>query len=277
MYDLEIGVRLHDVASGNMVDLDTKLKALSAEPVQLTIEKVLPDFDYKADDAPDKVKAVKELLEKSGKRVSVLSCYINPISPNFAAEAEKFKRYIDFAAYAGIVRVGTETGSIVADLYKDYPQNRTEAVFQTLIENMSGLIAYAKEKGVRIGVEGVVFFPVYNAERLQRFINAFEGDDIDIIYDPVNLMWDYNYKNYEKDFEEYLSLLADKVKVLHLKDFTVGQGELIYEPLFHGIFDIDCFLQKLAKHNVKADIILEGTNSQNYQDIYNRLSNILKI
>ncbi len=271
LYDLKIGVRLHDVVTANVADLDTKLKALSAEPVQLTIEKVLPNFDYKADDAPQTVKAVKEKLEATGKRVSVLSCYINPISPNFQREAEKFKRYIDFAAYAGIVRVGTETGSVVADLYKDYPQNRTEEVFQTLLENMRGLVAYAKEKGVRIGVEGVVFFPVYSAERMARFVAAFEGDDIDVIYDPVNLMWDYNYQNQGEQFEEYLSLLATKVRVLHLKDFTVGNGELIYEPLFHGRFDLDCFLQKLDKHNVQADIILEGTNPQNYGEIYNEL------
>lgn len=271
MYDLKIGVRLHDVVSGNLKDLDAKLKVLTAEPVQLTIEKVLPDFDYKADDAPDKVKTVKELLEKNGKRVSVLSCYINPISPNFAAEAEKFKRYVDFAAYAGIVRVGTETGSVVADLQKDYLQNRTEKVFQTLIENMRGLVAYAKEKGVRIGVEGVVFFPVYNAERMERFVNSFECDNIDIIYDPVNLMWNYNYHNQQEDFEEYLSLLAKKVRVLHLKDFTVGEDELIYEPLFHGQFDIDCFLQRLDEYNVQADIILEGTSSQNYDTIYRKL------
>ncbi len=271
MEKLKIGVRLHDVITGRIEELDEKLKALTAEPVQLTIEKVLPDFDYKADDAPDKVKAVKELLEKNGKRVSVLSCYINPISLSFPREAERFKRYIDFAAYAGIVRVGTETGSIVADLYKDYPQNRTEEVFQTLIENMRGLVAYAKEKGVRIGVEGVVFFPVYCADRMQRFVNSFEGDNIDIIYDPVNLMWNYNHQNHERDFEEYLSLLAPKVKVLHLKDYTVGEGELVYEPLFHGIFALDCFLQKLAEYNVTADIILEGTNPQNYDKIYKKL------
>ncbi len=266
------GLRLHDVVTGSVAGLDTKLKALTAEPVQLTIEKVVPDFDYKADNAPEIVKTVKEMLGESGKRVSVLSCYINPISPNFPQEAERFKRYIDFAAYAGIVRVGTETGSIVADLYKDYAQNRTEELFERLIKNMRGLIAYAKEKGVRVGVEGVVFFPVYCAERMKRFVEAFEGDNVDIIYDPVNLMWDYNYQNQEKAFEEYLSLLADKVRVLHLKDFTVGDGELIYEPLFKGLFDIDCFLQKLAKYNVKADIILEGTNPQNYNEIYKRLS-----
>ncbi len=276
MHELKIGVRLHDVVAGKLDELDAKLKALTAEPVQLTIEKVLPDFDYKANNAPQIVKAVKEKLERSGKRVSVLSCYINPISPDFEREADKFKRYIDFAACAGIVRVGTETGSIVADIQKDYLQNRTEEVFQKLIENMRGLVAYAKEKGVRIGVEGVVFFPVYNAERMERFVNAFEGDNIDIIYDPVNLMWDYNYQNYEKDFDEYLSLHAEKIRVLHLKDYKVENGELVYYPLFEGDFDIDCFLRKIMEHKVVADIIVEGSNPQNYDQIYNKLQDKLK-
>lgn len=269
---LSAGVRLHDLVTDMPKTKGNKLADIDASAVQLTVEKVCVGFDYKSADALFTVKNIKEEIEKAGKKVSVLSCYINPLSDNYEEEEKRFKKYVDFAAYCGIERVGTETGSAVFDFRKDYQFNYSERIFMRLVDHMKGLISYAAERGVRVGIEGVVYFPVCSAESIHRFVHAFDQDNIDIIYDPVNLLHESNYQNYKKEIDKFINLNADKIKVVHLKDFTIKSGKLIHVPLYSGEFDIDYLLHKIIEAGIDADMIIEGADNSNYQLIYNKLT-----
>ena len=274
---MRIGARIHDIFQADTDDFSDKLKASDIPCVQLTLGSFFKDYDFVGGAFSD-VKAlnVKNGLIEAGVCPSVLSCYINPINPNgIESEIQLFKKFVDYAEKIGVNIIGTETGTMVNDFENDFSANHTSEVFDSLVSNMKEAVQYAQQKGIRVGIECVSYFPIHSAESIQRFIDLIDLPNVCAIFDPVNLLNITNYNEQDSMILNFMEKMHNKICVVHLKDFVVSNGKILHVPLFEGDFHIEKFIELLKQYNVNCDIILENTNMENYYPIKQKLEKIL--
>jgi sugar phosphate isomerase/epimerase len=280
MKEFNIGVRLHDILTLNTFAFGEKLKNAGVDCVQLALPQVFTDFDFfNLDFCSAAAKRLKDGLKESGVKVSVLSCYINPLDvQGIETNKRLFKKYIDYARYLDIPLVGTETGTVTQNLKEEYKKNQTDEMFERLIENMSELFAYADNKGVGIAIEGVSYFPVHSSQTMTKFKNALKRKKMNIIFDPVNLLRTDNYFSQETIYEQFVAKHHESIRVVHLKDFRIENGRLKYLPPGEGLLKRDALLRILFKYHVQCAFILENTTPHMYhkaiQDLRDRLNDM---
>lgn len=272
--NIKIGARIHDIVREGE-SLTFRLKQTDAEVAQLTLPKFVSWSESPQNYSIDKLKSLKKSFDEAGVEIKVLSCYINPLSSNVEKEQSVFKKFVDYCAALGIGIIGTETGSVVSDL-KDYRLNLTEENYEKVKNCLKPLILYAKDKGVSVGIETVSYFPICSAERFKRLENDLKPAEICSIFDATNLLNAENYMQQREIIGEFIKMHGKKIKVVHLKDFTLQSGIFTETALFSGGLDVDFVIRKLAEYGVQADIIVECARSvEEFKSIKNKLLNIL--
>ena len=267
--DCKIGARVHDIIRFSS-SLQKDLAESQLQTVQLTLPKFLSVEPLQKLNS-EKLLSIKNTFQQESVRIKVLSCYINPLAEDYEKQQELFKQYVDYAQLMGVDIVGTETGTVVSDL-RCFEENHTEALFEKLLRVMAPLVEYASSKGIRVGIETVKYFPVCDARRFERFFQAFPQGTLCCIFDPTNLLYAGNYGKQREIFEEFISMHASRIEVVHLKDFVVEDGLVKELPLYSGLLDVDFVVDLLKKYNVQADIIVESAPStQAYKDIKDKI------
>lgn len=270
----KIGVRIHDIVRESD-NLSEKIKLSEAEVVQLTLPKFVSWSESPQNYSIDKLRTLKSEFDKANVKVSVLSCYINPLAANVEKEQVVFKKFVDYCSELGIKIIGTETGTAVSNL-KDYKVNLTEENYQKAKNCLKPLIEYADKKGVSVGIESVAYYPVCSSERFSRLVADVKPDRIYSIFDATNLLTAENYLRQREVIDEFISTHAQTIKVVHLKDFVIGDGILNEAPLFCGGLDVEYVLKKLSDYNVKVDVIIECARSvEEFKNIKNRLIDMM--
>lgn len=271
---LKIGVRIHDIVR-ECSNLAEKLKETGAELAQLTLPKFVSWSESPQNYSLDKLRRLKSEFDKANVKISVLSCYINPLAANIEKEQAVFKKFVDYCAELGIKTIGTETGSAVSDL-KDYRLNLTEENYEKAKNCLKPLIEYADKKGVNVGIETMAYYPVCSSERFSRLVSDAKPYRICSIFDATNLLNEENYTRQREIIDEFLRAHSKLIRVVHLKDFAVGNGMLSEAPLFTGGLDVEYVLRKLNEYNVKADVVVECARSaEEFREIRNRLRKII--
>ena len=271
----QIGARIHDLLQESHSDMSAALADASVKCVQLTLPKFVRWSESPQNYSMEKIQKIQADFEKANVDISVLSCYINPLAENVKKEQDTFCRFIDYAATMGVKIVGTETGSVVSDL-REYQANHTEENFTKLIEVLKPMVAYARKRGVTVGIESVAYYPVYDEKTFAYLKNAFSEGSICCIFDPTNLLHIGNYQNQREIFENFVRVHAGDIRVVHLKDFVVVNGWLEERPLFEGELDVRFVIELLKKYQVSADLIVENARDvENYKHIRNQLKTII--
>ena len=256
--DCKIGARIHDI-----IRFSTSLKKELAESQLQTVQLTLPKFlgaEGLQNLNREKLLSIKNTFQQENVGIKVLSCYINPLAEDFEKQQALFKRYVDYAELMGVDIVGTETGTVVSDL-RCFEKNHTEAIFKKMMQVMVPLVEYASSKGIRVGIETVKYFPVCDAHRFERLFQAFPQGSLCCIFDPTNLLYEGNCNKQREIFEEFVSMHASRIEVVHFKDFVIEDGLLQERPLYSGRLDVEFVVHLLKKYNVQADIIVESAPS----------------
>ena len=275
-YNFQIGARIHDLLQDCHADLSEALVASTVDCVQLTLPKFVRWSESPQNYSFEKIQKIKSDFEKVKVDVKVLSCYVNPLAENVKKEQDTFCRFVDYAVAMGVKIVGTETGSVVSDL-RDYKCNHTEENFLKLIESLRPMVAYARKRGVIVGIESVAYYPVYDEKTFTRLKNAFPEGSICCIFDPTNLLHIGNYQSQREVFENFVRAHAGDLRVVHLKDFAVVNGWLEERPLFEGELDVKYVLELLKKYKIFPDLIVENAkDADNYICIKNKLKLLLE-
>lgn len=267
---LKIGVRIHDIVREND-NLSEKIKATEAEIAQLTLPKFVSWSESPQNYSLEKLKALKTAFDEANVKISVLSCYINPLAVNTEKEQIVFKKFVDYCADLGIKIIGTETGTAVSNL-NDYKINLTEGNYERAKNCLKPLIEYADKKGVTVGIESVAYYPICSSERLSRLESDVKPYRICSIFDATNLLTAENYTRQREIIDEFIKTHAQTIKIVHLKDFIIDNGFLSEAPLFSGGLDVEYVLKKLNEYNVKADIVVECSRSvEEFKNVKKRL------
>jgi len=258
--EVPFGIRCHDYGKFNLADFGAGIAKSGASHVQLAPTKaLLPGvFDLERLEEAGALQ-IKRELDQAGIAVSVLGCYVNLINPEPALRARETGRFIASiraAKYFGDPVVGTETGSVRAD-YKADPANEGESAFQDFVKELGKLVEEAEKVNVRVAIEAVRHHTICTPARMKRVLDDLKSPNLYVILDPVNLLGLDNVGRRYEVLKEAVDLFADRVRILHLKDYDESSPKLAVVPPGKGGMDYEKTFKIMASAGIHCPAIVE--------------------
>lgn len=227
---MNIGIRLHDTAGSGLEEHLRSAREQGFTCAHIAMSKNIPGFAMM--DAPtllDDAMAdtTRGLLARYGMECAVLGCYLNLATTDeeeLARTLACYRAHLRFARRIGAAVVGTETGAPNA-AYKTCPECFTEESLQLFIRRLTPVVRYAEEEGAVIAIEPVCRHIVSTPERAQRVLEAIDSPALQIILDTVNLLTPANHTQREAIIADALRRFGDRIRILHMKDYAVAEGQ----------------------------------------------------
>lgn len=266
---MRIGVRAHDEGKMGFEELAKTMGDQGFTCTHLALYKAISDF--KVDNramTPGLAAYIRETLSRNHIDVAVLGCYLNPGNPDPAQLKEileRYKAHIRFASWLGVGVVGTETGAPNVE-YKYEEACRSEEALQTLIGTLREIVDYAEKMGVVFAIEPVRTHIIYNVERARRVLDAINSPNLQIIFDPVNLLGDDNFAEQDQVIRDAFELLGDDIAVIHGKDFVVENGKIRSVGAGLGGLHYDLLMKYVKEYKPYIQLTLENVNHDNAVD-----------
>lgn len=266
---MRIGVRAHDEGKLGFEELAAVMGSQGFTCTHLALYKAIQDF--KVDNramTPGLAAYLREVLAKNHIDVAVLGCYLNLGNPDpdqLKSIMERYKAHIRFASWLGVGVVGTETGAPNVE-YRYEEACRSEEALETFIENLKVIVEYAEKMGVVFAIEPVRTHIVYTVERARRVLDAIHSPNLQIIFDPVNLLGMDNYTEQDQIIKDAFELLGDEIAVIHGKDFVIENGSLKSVGAGLGGLNYDLLMKYVKEQKPYIQITLENVNRDNAVD-----------
>lgn len=265
---MQLGIRLHDTTKRPFEERIKEVHDLGFTCGHLALAKVIDEFPT-TDEAmtPGLAMYIKKVFEKNDVDIAVLGCYLNLANPNKEQLAETVHRYmahIRFASLLGCGVVGTETGA-PNETYTFTPECHTDEALKFFIENVRPVVEYAEKMGVIFAIEPVYRHIVWNPERARKVLDEINSPNLQIIFDPVNLLDIPNYKDRDAIFEQAIDLLGEDIAMVHLKDFRVEDGKMYSMGCGMGEMDYTRILKFMKERKPYIHATLEDTRPENNQ------------
>ncbi len=259
---MRLGVRAHDFGKLPIDELAAQIARHGLNSIQLAPPKAIAGFDADAGRlSPGFACHVRESFARHGIQIAVLGCYINLGDPDDSRQRPqlaRFKEYLRFARDFGCSLVGTETGSVNAD-FSWHPDNHGEAAFQTVLARVRELVREAEKFGVFVGVEGVERYVISSPRRLRRLVDEVDSPNLQVIFDPVNLLCAKNHDRQDEVTAEALALLGDRICIVHAKDFRMNGDKFEEVPAGGGALHYAPVMRWIKGHKPGVNVLLENT------------------
>ena len=262
------GIRGHDIRAEGLENISLSAKDHDIEYLQLVLEKSIDGFKT-GEFTQDYALSLKNKLGDT--KIAILGSYINPSNPNddeLLFDINKFKEKIKFASILTPIAVGTETG-----IYKEGMTDSEEA-YQKVLKTMKEIVSETEKYDVNIGIEGVHCFVINSPQKMKRFVDDLDSDNVKVIFDPVNYLNINNYQNQDEMINDIFTLLSNKICVLHAKDFVIGNGELKIVKPTEGLLNYKLIFDKMKEHNLDIPIICEEINEDEARVAFKKLERI---
>ena len=262
---MQIGIRLHDIKKAPLEERLAIAHEQGFTCGHLALGKVINE--YATDNGaltPGLALYLKHLFERNELDVAVLGCYLNLANPNPESLKKITNRYmahIRFASLLDVGVVGTETGA-VNEAYTFEERNHSEEALDIFIRNLRPVVEYAEKMGVIMAIEPVYKHIVCNAKRARRVLDEIGSPNLQIIFDPVNLLDISNYEKREEIFKETIEALGDDIAVVHLKDFVVEDGKLVSVGCGKGEMNYEQILSFIKNRKPYIHATLENTTPE---------------
>lgn len=232
----------------------------------LALSKVIDEFPV-TDEAltPGLAMYMKSVFARHQVDVAVLGCYLNLATPSREQLEKNVRRYmahLRFASVLGCGVVGTETGA-PNETYTFTPACHTQEALKTFIRNLRPVVRYAEQMGTVLAIEPVYRHIVSNPKRARRVLEEIASPNLQIIFDPVNLLGMENYQDREAVFGEAIELLGADIAVVHLKDFVVREGKIVSTACGLGEMDYTPILRFIRERKPYIHATLEDTRPEN--------------
>lgn len=263
---MQLGIRLHDIKKAPLEERLAIAKEQGFACGHLALSKVITE--HMVEDGaltPGFALYLKRLFEKKGIDVAVLGCYSNLAHPDAAKRKEITHRYmahIRFAALLDAGVVGTETGAVNAE-YCFEEANHSEEALAIFIENLRPVVEYAEKMGVIMAIEPVYKHIVCNPARARRVLDVIASPNLQIIFDPVNLLDISNYEKRDEVIAEAIKVLGEDIAVVHIKDFIVQDGGLVSVAAGTGEMDYTQIMRFIKERKPYIHVTLENTTPEN--------------
>lgn len=263
---MRLGIRAHDTKYAPLEELIPNIHNLGFKCMHIALSKSIKEF--KPDICtmtPGLAMYMKELCIENKVDIAVLGCYLNLCNPDPEQHkqiVEKYKAHIRFASVLGCGVVGTETGAVNVE-YKYEPANHTEEALNIFIENLKPIVKYAEQFGVIVAIEPVWKHIVCTIERARKVLDAIDSPNLQIIFDPVNVLYTGNIDRQDEIIEQAFDLLRDDIAVVHCKDYVVEGDELKSIAAGTGGLNYPLLLKKIKQYKPYVHCTLENTVPEN--------------
>lgn len=262
---IRIGVRAHDFGCLPAGELAAKIAAQNLVCAQLALGKAIAGLNLKPGILnPGLAFEIGGAFRQQGVQIAVLGCYVNPIHPDPATRKALlglFKEHLRYARDFGSGLVALETGSLNAD-YSPHPDNHSEAAFQQALASLAELAAEAENFGVVVGIEAVASHVVSTPQKMRRMLEAVASNNLQVVFDPVNLLAVENFHAQERVIGEAFELFGERIAIIHAKDFVVENGQLRSASAGRGKLRHDLVMKFAVEEKPGISILLEDTSPQ---------------
>ncbi len=263
---MQLGIRLHDIKKAPLEERLQIAKEQGFKCGHLALSKVISEFP--TDNSaltPGLAMYLNKLFSKYDQDIAVLGCYLNLADPNEEKMKKTYARYlanIRFASLLGAGVVGSETGAVNEE-YKFEERNHSGEALKIFIERLRPVVKYAEKAGVIFAIEPVYKHIVCNPQRTRLVLDEIASPNLQIIFDPVNLLDISNYERRDEIFEEAIDILGDDIAMLHLKDFIVEDGQLKSVACGTGEMKYERILKFVKERKPYMHATLENTVPEN--------------
>lgn len=279
---MQFGMRAHDLGKQNFLSLTETLEQLEIKNIQLAFNKAIDDIDFVTGNFSEGLcNYISSELRKKEINISVLGSYINPVHEDevkIKAELDKFKEHLKYAKLLGASMVGTETGNLKYTSDSDIEKN-----YQYFLSNMREIKADAEKLGVFFAVEGVTKDTLHTSKYMKRFFEDIDSPNAIAIYDPANLIFAEEALNNEiaKNIDGCFADYADKMSVIHLKDFVVENDEngnkiKVATKIGDGVMDFERIFYHLKRKKPYITMLIEESSKEQYKKDVEYLKQIYK-
>ena len=211
--------------------------------------------------SPQRIKDIRDLLDKKHVGISALGYYPNPLEAdrkNAARYVAHIKKVIDGAKRLGLRNVNTFVG-------RDHLLS-IEENFKRFKRVWPGIVKHAEKRGVKIGIENCPMF--FTADEWpggknlasspviwRRMFDEIPSENFGLNYDPSHLVW--QFMDYIKPIYEF----KDRIFHMHIKDAKILHDELN---------DVGILATPLSFHRPK----LPGLGDVNWGRFFSALTDI---
>ena len=267
---MQLGIRLHDVQKLPFEERVAAVHEGGFACGHLALTKFIDEFPT-TDEAltPGLAMYIKNVFARNQVDIAVLGCYLNLATPNKEALVKTVHRYmahIRFASLLGCGVVGTETGA-PNEAYAFTPECGTEEALQLFIERLKPIVAYAESMGVVFAIVPVFRHIVCSPKRARRVLDEINSPNLQIIFDPVNLLDMANYRERDEVFQEAIDLLGPDIAMVHLKDFRIENGKMVSVGCGLGEMDYSEILKFMKERKPYIHATLEDTKPENNRQV----------
>ncbi len=226
---IQLGIRFHDTKELPFEERLAEIRKQGFSCVHIALSKV-PGFT--ADPValtPGYAMYLRNAFRKADLDVAVLGCYLNLANPNpesLKAIQDKYYAHLRFAKILGCGMVGTETGAPNEQYAYDKEACHSKEALETFITNLTPVVRCAEKMGVILAIEPVYRHIVYDAKRAREVLDRIGSPNLQIIFDPVNLLWTDNYAQRYEVIDEAIDLLGKDICMIHLKDSILEEDKV---------------------------------------------------
>lgn len=264
------GMRGHDLGE-NLDDMCAAAVRNNVLNLQFALAKTVSHINFDEVGYDKAVSdSIRSKLVENDLKVSVLGCYIDPITQStLDSQLTRFENFIPYAKDFNAAVIGTETGRL-----DTLEKTHSKECCTKLIKSLERLVPVAEKYGVCIGIEPVWCLTIYSVERMKEVLDYFKSDNLGVILDIVNLLNGENHADHIKITDKAVELFGDKIHSIHLKDYTCTD-KLSAVPVGTGQLKIGEFLEVIGQMDEIPDIMLDEMPLANLAAVSERLTNII--
>lgn len=243
---IQLGLRLHDAENLPLEELLPLVRQKGFTCAHLALSKLFKDLPCTpAALTPGYANYLRRAFAQNGIDIAVIGNYLNLLHPDeeyLRGAVEKYYAHIRFASLLGCGMVGTETGAPNRE-YKFCPACRKDETLSLFIKRLKPIVRCAEEFGVIFAIEPVARHSVYDPKSCRRVLDEIGSHNLQVLFDPVNMLDLDNVDRREELFQEAIELLGKDMAMVHLKDFVrvdegyglksvgAGTGEMDYSAI----------------------------------------------
>jgi L-ribulose-5-phosphate 3-epimerase len=261
----QYGIRGHDFGKMPVADLAAAISKKGFTALQLALAKAVPDIDCGHGKlSTGLARHIAGIFSQSGINIAVMGCYVNLIHPDPAERKkglERFKEHIRFVRDFGCSIVGTETGSVNAD-YSFNPANHGREPFEDCVRSVAELVEEAERFGAIVCIEAVTRHVVNTPKRMREMIDTIASNNLQVIFDPENLLNIENHKDQDSIVKESFDLFGDRIMVLHAKDYTINGNDLKVVPAGTGLLNYKPIVAEMVKRKPYSYVLFEDSKPE---------------
>lgn len=263
---MQLGIRLHDVKKAPIEERVQIAREQGFACAHVALSKLISE--YPTDDGaltPGFACYLKRVFQKNDMDMAVLGCYLNLANPNQESLKKIQNRYLThlrFASLCGVGVVGTETGA-VNEKYQFEEANHSMEALNVFVNNLRPVVEYAEKMGVILAIEPVYKHIVWNPVQARKVLDTINSPNLQIIFDPVNLLDLSNYRERDAIFEEAIDLLGPDIAMIHIKDFVIKDGKMDSVAAGTGEMNYDRIMKFIKERKPFVHVTLENTVPEN--------------